>query len=96
MPARKKQRKSIFVRLLALGVSAYFIFSLSNLWHTLQKSRAELNALQTQYRSEQNDIEELKRLLDDDSKAKVIEKAARERLGYVFSDEEIYVDISGN
>ena len=27
---------------------------------------------------------------------KIIEKAARDRLGFVYSDEEIYIDISGN
>ena len=27
---------------------------------------------------------------------KIIEKAARERLGYVYPDEQIFIDISGN
>lgn len=35
-------------------------------------------------------------MLEDGSKTKIIEKAARERLGYVYPDEQIFIDISGN
>ena len=41
-------------------------------------------------------MEELKALLEDGSKTKIIDKAARERLGYVYPDEQIFIDISGN
>ena len=39
---------------------------------------------------------ELTELLEEGSQADIVEKAARERLGYVYSDEVIYIDISGN
>lgn len=96
MSATGKQRKSILVRLLVLGVSVYMIFTLAGLWRSLEESKSKLHDLTEHYNAEQSDIEELKHLLEDGSQAKIIEKAARERLGYVFSDEEIYIDISGN
>jgi len=44
----------------------------------------------------ENDIAELKAMLQDESNTQIIEKAARERLGYIYSDEQVFVDISGN
>lgn len=41
-------------------------------------------------------IDELTRLLESGDEAAIIEKAARERLGYVYADEQVYIDISGN
>ena len=79
-----------------LGVCVYMLATLSGLWNTLNESRKELEALKDQYAAEQNDIDELRAMLEDGSEAKIIEKAARERLGYVYPDEQVFIDISGN
>lgn len=79
-----------------LGVCVYMLATLSGLWNTLNESRKELEALKEQYAAEQNDIDELRAMLEDGSEAKIIEKAARERLGYVYPDEQVFIDISGN
>lgn len=79
-----------------LGVCVYMLATLSVLWNTLNESRKELDALKAQYATEQNDIDELRAMLEDGSEAKIIEKAARERLGYVYPDEQVFIDISGN
>ena len=91
-----KKNKSIILRLLILCVCAYFTFSLATLWNTLNESKAELKALEEEYTSISNDIEEYRKMLSSDSNKEIIEKAARERLGYVYSDEQIFIDISGN
>lgn len=96
MRATRKPRKSIFVRLLVVVVSVYMITTLIGLWNTLNESRVKLAQLQQQYAQEQAEIEELRTILEDGSQADLIEKAARERLGYVFADEEVYIDISGD
>ena len=96
MAVRKKAKKSILLRVLVLGVSVYMVATLISLWNTLSEDRATLAQLQSQYRMEQLELEELKTLLSDGSQEQIIEKAARERLGYVYSDEEIYIDISGS
>ncbi len=93
---RAKRKKSILWRLLLIGVSVYMVVTLTGLWNNLNESRAELKALEEQKAVKQTEIEELKKLLDSGSKEELIERAARERLGYVYSDEQIFIDISGN
>ena len=96
MKNKKRNNKSILLRLMILGVFVYMIATLSGLWNTLNKSRKELDALKEQYAAEQNDIEDLRAMLEDGSESKIIEKAARERLGYIYPDEQVFIDISGN
>lgn len=92
---KKRKNKSILLRLAILGVCVYMIATLSSLWNTLNESREQLETLNSRYETETNDINELKAMLADGSEAKIIEKAARERLGYVYPDEQVFIDISG-
>ncbi len=96
MKKKKRKQKSILLRLMILGVCVYMIATLAGLWRTLNDSRSELAELQAEYETKTNEIEELEAMLADGSQAKIIEKAARERLGYVYSDEQVFIDISGN
>ena len=89
------RKKSVLWRLLIIGISVYMIATLVGLWSTLNDSLAELKELEAQVEIQQTDIDELKSLLDSDSQDELIERAARERLGYVYSDEQIFIDISG-
>lgn len=91
-----KANKSIILRLVVLGVCAYFIVSLTSLYSTLNKKQKELDELTLKETQMKNDIEEMKNLLSSDSNDELIEKAARERLGYIFPNEQIYIDISGS
>ena len=88
--------KSIILRLFILGVCAYFTITLAGLWNSLNEGMAELEALNEQYDAQVNDIEQLKALLNSESDTQIIEKAARERLGYIYSDEQVFIDISGS
>ncbi len=96
MKQKPKRKKSVIVRLIVLGVSVYMIATLIGLGNELNEAKAELKNCETQRDSLKLTISEYEALLDSDSHADIIEKAARERLGFVFSDEEIYIDISGN
>lgn len=96
MKKKKRKNKSILLRLMILGVFVYMIAILSGLWNTLNESYRQLAELEDQYAAEQNDIEELKAILAEGSESKIIEKAARERLGYVYPDEQVFIDISGS
>lgn len=96
MMKRKNKNKSIILRVLVLGLCVYMIATLLSLWGTLNQSRQKLKSLQAEYETEQNDIDELTEILKDDSNTQIIEKAARERLGYIYSDEQVFLDISGN
>ncbi len=96
MKRKPKKQKSIILRLIIIGVCAYMTLSLANLWSALSEAKQERDSLKEMYNQEVNDIEELRVMLDNESNDKIIEKAARERLGYIYADEQIFIDISGN
>ena len=96
MKQKPKRKKSVIVRLIVLGVSVYMVATLIGLGNELAVAKAELKEYESQRDSLQLTISEYKALLESDSYTAIIEKAARERLGFVYSDEEIYIDISGN
>ena len=96
MKKQNGQRKSILLRLMILGICVYMIATLAGLWQELGASRQKLRELEQEAQATANDIEKLKSILADGSEAKVIEKAARERLGYVYPDEQVFIDISGS
>lgn len=93
---KKKKNHSIILRFLLLCVSLYLVFSLSSLWSELNEKRDEYNKIVSEKEEYDRKNEELKNLLAEGNESRIIEKAARERLGYVFPDEQIYIDISGN
>ena len=92
---KNKPRRSIILKVLILGVCAYMVITLGNLLTQLNESQDELDSLIEIKNNMETDIEELKVLLQSDSNTQIIEKAARERLGYIYSDEQIFIDISG-
>jgi len=87
--AKAKRKRSLIVRLLIIGVSGYMIFTLIGLWNNLSESNSELKKLEAEKAVKQSEIDEYKTLLSG-SKEKIIEKAARERLGFEYSDAIIY------
>ncbi|MBQ6885380.1 MAG: septum formation initiator family protein [Clostridia bacterium] len=96
MRQKPKRRKSIMLRLIVLGVSVYMVAVLIGLGNELAEVKSELKEYENQRDALKLTIAEYEKLLESDSHAAIIEKAARERLGFVYSDEEIYIDISGN
>lgn len=96
MATEKKARKSILLRLAVLAFAVYMIISLTSLWSQLVAGQKELALLESDAKERELRIAELTRLVEDGDEAELIEKAARERLGYVYADEQVYVDISGS
>lgn len=95
-PKKQKKQKSILLRVFILFVCGYFAVTLGSLWDKLNDSIKELEDLKSQLEAEENEVEELREILNADSNTPLIEKAARERLGYIYSDEQVFVDISGD
>jgi cell division protein FtsB len=91
-----KRNNSVLRRVLLLVVCVYLLFSLGDLEHEYIKQRSELRDEIEKKNIISRQIEELEDLLTNGTEADIIEKAARERLGFVYSDEQIFVDISGN
>lgn len=93
--ATRKKRKSIILKVLFLGFLVYITVSLGSLQVEFFKSRKELAEVQAQKQEITDDIENLKALLSGDEKD-IIEQAARDKLGYVYEDEQVFADLSGN
>ena len=96
MRQQPKRRKSFVLRLIVLIFAVYMVATLIGLGNELADVKAELREYESKRDSLKLTIQEYETLLASDSHAEIIEKAARERLGFVYSDEEIYIDISGN
>ncbi len=88
--------RSIFLRLAVIAVSIYLIVCLISV---LSKYKSLNKTYKSELRKKQelvDIIDEEKALCDSKSKNKLIEKAARERFGFAYPNEEFYTDISGN
>jgi len=94
MSIKPKKRKSVLLRLILLLFSVYIVVSLGNLQIELINSRKELESLAVEQAEKSIKVNELVTLLDNGTEADFIEKAARERLGYVYADEQVYIDLS--
>ena len=95
MASTGKNRKSIIFRILFLSFTVYIIISLTSLQVQLIGLKRELNSKTARYNELNLEIEEALHLLDTGNETELIEKTARERLGYYYPDEEVHIDISG-
>lgn len=94
--AYKKQNKSILLRVLIIAFCLYLFLSVGSLVKELTESRSALSSVQEDIVQTEAKVKELEHLTTNGTKEEIIEKAARDRLGYVFADEQVYKDISGN
>lgn len=95
MAKKTKGKKSIFLRLVLLAFALYLVFSLGSLQVNLIEAKQELAALESEIESRKAANEELLTLLENGTEKDFIERAARDRLGYVYADEEVYTDVVG-
>ncbi len=95
MKKTQKNNGSIIWRIVVFAVSIYMVVTLCGLWGELISKKNEYNLLAERRARLNAQIEEMSALLNG-SEEEVIEKAARERLGYVYSEEQVYIDNSGN
>ncbi len=90
-----KKRKSIIFRILFLAFTVYIIISFTSLQVELIGKKREESSKNAYYNEINLKIEEAKHYLESGNETELIEKAARDRLGYYYPDEEVYIDISG-
>lgn len=95
MVAVKKKRKSVLLRVLLLAFSVYILVSLIRFQLQLTESRQQLAEKTAELEAKNLEISELEQLLDSGTEAQLVERAARERLGYVYPDEQVHIDLSG-
>lgn len=91
-----KRKVSILHKILIAAFCLALFLSIGKLCKELALKKAEYSSIQDQIVETQANVNEYEHILANGTKEEIIEKAARERLGYVFADEQVYKDISGN
>ncbi len=87
-----KRKKSVLLRVAIFAFCVYMVCSLFSLQSLYIKKLKEKNAGLDQMDTLQYEVEELENLLKNGNDTELIEKAARERLGYSYPNEQIYQD----
>ncbi len=88
--------KRIIFKFSILALALYLVFSMISLQSELVEQRKVLKARQKQISELRVSNEELKSLLKNGSQKELVERAARDKLDFVYINEEIYEDIKGN
>ncbi len=89
------RRHSIIVRVALLGAMVYLIVANTNLQIELSRKQAELDDIYSSKTTVEFKNQELANLIENGTESDYIERAARDRLGYVYANEEVFTDISG-
>lgn len=92
----KKRRFSMLLLVLGLVVlGAYLVLSLISLQVEIVAKRQQLANVQALVAEQEAENTELQRTMEAEDETAYIERIAREKLGYVSPDEQVYVDMSG-
>ena len=90
---KTRHNGALFFKAAVLAFAVFSIVSLVRLQSENAQKRLERDALLQQISQCEQNVNELKALLAQGSHDDIIERAAREKLGYVFADEQIYTDV---
>lgn len=96
MASSSKRQSSIILRIVLLLFAVFMIYYLGSLIKEFSSAESNLNASKAKQNELELKVEELSNLLENGNDEDFIERAAREKLGYVYPDEHKYIDISGN
>ena len=88
--------KSYFFRFALLAFAVYLVCNCISLQVDLINQKQTLLEQQQENSKLELEIARLSILIENGEDSDFIEDAARERLGYVFPDEEVYKSVSGN
>ncbi len=100
-PEKKKKAMAgglfgVLLRLLIIVFCGYLLVSLVTNEMDIMIKNQQIASLRQQVAQQQAESLELQRLLESgDDISEYYEKIAREKLGYSFPDEQIFVDING-
>ena len=96
MAAKTKKRGSIILRVVLVLFSVWMIVYLGSLIKSFTSLQNELDLALNRRDELALEIAEKSKLLENGDDTEFIERAAREKLGFVYANENVYIDISGN
>ncbi len=91
-----RKHKSVFLRLALIGFLCYGVVSFFMLQMDLAQKDQELQEINQKIQMQKQTNQELKTMLGEEHYSEYIARVAREKLGYVYPDERIFVDVSGS
>ena len=96
MKKQNGKRESVILRIVLLVFSVYVIYLLSANYTELVSLSGQRQQLEAEKADLEKKVKEYNNLLANGTEKDFIERAARDKLGYVYPDEQVFVDISGN
>ena len=96
MAVETKRRGSIILRVMLAIFAVWMIFYLGSLIKSYTSLQGELAAATAKRDELSLEVSEKSQLLENGNDADFVERAAREKLGFVYSNEHVYIDISGD
>lgn len=91
-----KRQNSIILRVVLLLFAVWMIYYLGSLIKDYSSLQKQYDAAAAKRDELALEAEQKSNMLENGNDEDFIVRAARERLGYVYADEHIYIDISGN
>ena len=92
---KKSSTLDVFIKIIVTILMLYFVFSLVMGQIGIMGKRQELEQLQSEIIVQQTLNIDKERILYTEDTNKYMESIAREKLGYVLPNEQVYVDVSG-
>ena len=92
----KNTKKNILFYIVIILFCAYLIVPTYKICFEVIDGRKELCELKKVSEQTQIEINQLNNMIENSTEDEVIEKIIRERLGYVYPNEQVYIDICDN
>lgn len=90
--AHKKAKKSKIIRVAMLAFFIYVVVSFSVMQVDISKRKASLDSMHSEIKEQQYLNKEIQSIIDSSTDSEYIMRIAREKLGFVFPDERVFVD----
>ncbi len=95
MAAAKKRKRRIVVIVAMIAVTIYVGISLVYITNSYREKSQEIQEIQQQIDEQTVLNQEYQEMIDQGVDDEYIEKLAQEKLGLVYPDERVYIDIGG-
>lgn len=92
MARAKKGKGSLVLKVAFLAFAVYVVASFTIMQIDIAKRREDLSLLQQQLQEQEYIKNEITDILNSGENTEYITKIAREKLGFAFPDEEVFVD----
>ena len=96
MKRKKHFLSGLMLRAAAVCAGVYLIVGIVVNQVSISSKQQALDSVQQQLETQQAENEELERVLTSGSEEEIVERVARDRLGYARPDERVFVDVSGS